>query len=141
MSATMAWSVVNGILVTVHSAAPPRDDEWTRYLRDAGTTGLTGNLVLTDGGGPNAMQRKQIEELPQIRLLPTAVVTTSRLVRGIVTAISWMGKNIRAVAPTALDAAFDYMQVKPVARASLLSTIERLRAQHKPAPSESSQAR
>ena len=59
--------------------------------------------------------------------LPKAVVTTSRVVRGIVTATSWLGSNVRAFAPSNIDEAFDYLDVPKPLRAGLLERVALLK--------------
>ena len=46
-------------------------------------------LVVTDGGGPNAAQRKVIVEAYGPAPVPVAICSSSRAARAIVTAISW----------------------------------------------------
>jgi hypothetical protein len=86
-----------GYLVLLHREAPPTDDEWTAYLEGvrkqlAGATARVHAIVATDGGGPNANQRKQLAALlPKGEgTLLTHVFTTNVVVRGIVTAFHWL---------------------------------------------------
>jgi len=127
--ANMLWRLEGPILVCVNAAENPTDAEWTRYL-DAGRAALPkckGILVVTDGGGPNAMQRKQIDEMPEARDLPVAVVTASLAARGIVTAISWFGKAIKAFAPHQVPEALGYLGLAPSEAAAACATVALLK--------------
>ncbi len=91
-------------LVLIHTSATPAPDEWHAYVAQVSSLLAEGprlfhSFVATDGGGPNAAQRKElayaIEAGPGDLL--THVFTTDSLIRGIVTAFSWITKS-RAVA-------------------------------------------
>jgi DNA-binding LacI/PurR family transcriptional regulator len=96
--------MVGHTLVVVHGATHPSDDDWAIYLdalrRDGAA--MHAQLVVTEGGTPTSAQRKASLELAQLwdQTPPTAVVTSSILARGAVTALSWfMKERIRAFAP------------------------------------------
>jgi hypothetical protein len=124
--ATMAHVVSDGIQLAVHDESPPTDAEWDAYLAEAASS-VRGTLVVTDGGGPNAKQRAAIANIAGIAELPTAIITSSILARGIVTAISWLGKNIRAFSPAEIGAAMDYLGIGSSKRAELSQRIARLK--------------
>lgn len=84
-------------LVLVHTAEAPRHDEWNEYLRLVGSTLAEVKMPLhifiaTDGGGPDATQRKDLATLVKSgsREGFSHIFTTSGLVRGIVTAFRWI---------------------------------------------------
>lgn len=87
-------------LVLLHSADQPTVAEWTGYVQEveAALPGARGTLhifVATDGGAPNAAQRKQLAEAFDRSSTPalTHVFSTSAFVRGVVTAFSWMTRS------------------------------------------------
>ena len=104
------------IAVAVYGESGPTESEWKEYLRVLSKLEGSGNklLVMTAGGGPNTIQREELERLTvsldeQVR---AAIVTTSRVVRGIVTALRWFrSDNYRAFDPKDLKAAFTYLQL------------------------------
>ena len=67
--------------------------------------------------------------IAEIGQLPVAVVTASLAARGVVTALGWLGKNIRAFAPLDLPQAFTYLGVKEEARLDLMQAVAKLRSQ------------
>ncbi len=91
-----------------------------------GTIERVGFLVFTVGGGPTAGQRADIRAFLGGRHLRAAVVTTSRLTRGIVKAIGWFNAEVRAFAPADVARAFRHVEVGPGDEAALWTEIDRL---------------
>lgn len=132
MVTTMRYAPEGAVFVTVHSAEPPSDEEWTRYLEVSKTHfgSLRASLIITDGGGPNSRQRALLtERYPEFGPVPVAVISDSPLTRGIVTALHWLGKNIRAYRPTDLAGAFAYLSVPVPDREALLHRVAMLRSE------------
>src|SRR5215470_10452637 len=106
---TMATSVYEGslvIVVALHGHAFPSDADWTEYvsvvrdvLAEQGPTGRARGIAITDGGGPTARQRALFVEASEGAKIIGAVVTASRLARGIGRALSWVHPEIKAFAP------------------------------------------
>lgn len=97
-----AFELCGSTMVVVHGTHPPTDAEWREgldYTRSI-VHAVRGQLVVSAGGGPTPHQRKTLHELFSKRIdgtPPTAVVTSSAIARGIVTAFSWVVKDkIRA---------------------------------------------
>jgi hypothetical protein len=70
-------------------------------------------LVKTDNAGPNSVQRNQLNQLAASKrtTLRVAVLSTSTLVRGIVTAFSWMGSlQIRGFGDADVAGALAYLE-------------------------------
>jgi hypothetical protein len=96
---SMAYREIGPVLLQVHPAHPPTDEEWDAFLRSARRVTFQGCrkvLVVTAGWGPDVKQRamagKIVEGIPML----SAVVSDAPLVRGIVTALSWFNKGIRS---------------------------------------------
>jgi DNA-binding LacI/PurR family transcriptional regulator len=106
----MALEMAGRTLVVVHGVTHPSDADWERYL-DAlrrNAAAIDSQLIVTDGGSPTSAQRKASLELAShwAQTPPTAVVTSSVLARGAVTALSWFMKDrIRAFPPDEFDEA------------------------------------
>jgi hypothetical protein len=103
--------------VVVHASVAPSAADWTAMLHamDPRTRAI---LVLVPPGcpGPSAAQRKETADhwLGHGDMPPTAVVTDSRLHRGIITAINWLvGNGVKA-----------YATPSPEARQHLDATVE-----------------
>lgn len=88
----------------LHTAAPPDAAAWRAYVASVDETlavssGCVHLFVATDGGGPDAAQRKELAAVlaRDDRNGLTHVFTTSAFTRGIVTAFRWIARA-RAVA-------------------------------------------
>lgn len=125
--------MVGRTLVVVHGVTHPTDRDWAIYL-DAlrqNTQKIGAQLIVTDGGSPTSAQRKASLELAVgqwDRVPPSAVVTSSVLARGAVTALSWFMKDkIRAFAPAEFDEACVFIGAS-AERTTLREVVTRLRA-------------
>ena len=140
----MACSYVDGVFLEAHDHSPPSDEEWDalleklpRFAEEARRTGSLprGALIVSDGGAPNPRQRKELARVTWatgLAGLPKAVVTSSALVRGVVTALNWLGSETRAFAPHELPHALEHLGVPEGHRPGLLLEITKLRAELSP---------
>ena len=123
MPKTMVWGEHRGVVLAVHSECDPSDREWGGFVGLCEASRGTAILIVSNGGGPNSAQRAEIDRLSYWRDRPTAIVTESAIARGIVTAILWTGKNIRAFYPHQIDDAFDYIAVVAAWRPELVRAL------------------
>jgi hypothetical protein len=97
---TMIFKEWTGVLLCVHGPTDPRPEEWAAYVEYCLQLPASCNkaLVVTDGGGPNATQRRVLQEryLSQHKEYLVAVMTDSSVVRGIVTALNWFNPQTRS---------------------------------------------
>lgn len=122
MRNVIAERVSDQLIVAVYSAKTPEDEEWREYLDVLSTLeGDQSMLVLSAGGGPNTLQRRDLEAVTRRHDGRVAVVTTSRMARGIVTALSWLGTNIKAFDPRSIDDAMAYLELDEPLRASAMT--------------------
>lgn len=130
LPATMSFEFVEGIFVGVHTEAAPREDEWQHHCehieRVRDRTG--GVVVYTEGGGPTTNQRQQLRRaLGELSPPPTAILTASPIVRGIITSINWFfkGERVAAFSPSDYAAALVHAGVERGAmRVSVLRSLE-----------------
>jgi hypothetical protein len=125
----MAFKVIDRLFLVVYGTKDPTDDEWRAYIADVERHGIdrTMQLVFTEGGGPTAPQRRFLEELLAGRTVPVAVMTSSSSIRLMVTAMSWVNREIRSFPPTGLYDALAYLEI-PASRAELIEReIKKLR--------------
>jgi DNA-binding LacI/PurR family transcriptional regulator len=122
--------MVGRTLVVVHGVTHPGDKDWAIYLdairQHAGS--IEAQLIVTDGGSPNSAQRRASLELSAAHPAPpSAVVTSSVLVRGVVAALSWFMKDrIRAFSPAEFDEAYAFIGAS-AQKAALGDAVARLR--------------
>jgi hypothetical protein len=116
------FDVTPGGIVVQISRGEPSDTEWNAYLdclveRDLG---LRCAICFAYGAsGPNTSQRKALSErtLHVWRRIPFAMISDSRVMRGVMTAINWLfnGKDVvsQAFSSSELEAAYRFLQLSP----------------------------
>ena len=112
MQPTMAWRFEGRLLVVVHGAQSPTNLAWQRFLTEALERGSGAHariLVVSHGGGPDGDQRKQLARAIGATPAPTAVMTTSTLVRGITAAMTFFNRSMIAVGLDDSDAAYKHL--------------------------------
>lgn len=112
---TMQFRFVDGFVVGVHKADGPLPGEWTAHCDDLHRRrrDIRGVIIFTAGGGPSSKQRGELRDALMGQADPTAILTTSGLVRGIITSLNWFfpGPNqVEAFAPAAFREAFAFVQ-------------------------------
>lgn len=130
---TLAFGRVDRCVLLVHSEEAPTDREWDAYIDfvNAQLPDRIRILVVSNGGTPSAPQRNQIKDVATQfpdKTIPTAVITTSVLARGAVTAINWFFKNVRAFAPMEIAEALKFLEIPPEAEAPVQQALAELQA-------------
>jgi hypothetical protein len=117
------------LMVFVSGEASPSELEWQGYLRtleDAvqrarQTGGPLNFFIFVDEGAPNPKQRGAVVDALRGLSTHTAVVTTSKLARHLITVFGWFGLTLRGFSPLQLEAAAEYLELAP---GRLLEVIE-----------------
>ncbi len=121
------------LVILVHSKDAPSDAEWKVYTDDMRKwcQQIRGILVLSEGGGPNGVQRGELEAAlgNDTFKAKTAVVTLSRIARGIVTAISWFSPTIKAFSTLQIPSALEYLEIPTKSHDGVTLAIKGLRQQ------------
>ena len=115
---TMAFAVVGNLIVTLHGSRSPVAEEWDEYVKalkkisfsESDPTRLR-NIVFTDGGAPNSVQRKAVNDIVSSKSVRSAIVSSSPLVRSVVTAFSWFNSSIKVYPPDDVDGAFQHLNL------------------------------
>lgn len=124
------WSAPDGtlkVVLSLHRKDAPSDQAWIEYIESfvAALAEVQGDarrirgLAISDGGGPTAKQRDQLNAFMRHSTEgrgTVAIVTSDSIVRGIVKALSWFNPMARAFAPDELSRAIDYLGLTPVQR-------------------------
>lgn len=113
-------------MLLAHGAEPPADPEWHAYvegLHQLDGSGGVGVVVLTDGVGPNALQRKMMTGFK----MKSVVITTSKVARGIVTALGWIGAAVSAFPPEQFDEALLSVDVPRFDVPAIMASMAKMR--------------
>jgi hypothetical protein len=121
----MLQSLVEGVRIVV-SERPLTDAEWEEQVRIAlaWVPQTSGVIVVTEGSGLTSKQRSMYAKHQSLLSQPTAIVSSSAVMRGIVTAMSWLGAKHQAFSPQRMDLAFEFLGVPPATRQRVLREIE-----------------
>jgi hypothetical protein len=124
MSETMGWSSDGRVSVTVHGPSTPSASEWQAYVNHIRSfPDLRGRrvLVLSHGGGPDALQRKALGEANRVAGPATlAIVTDNRVMRAVAAALAPFNPLIRCFAPSELKRALAYLDLTPSEQSAAL---------------------
>jgi hypothetical protein len=129
LSTNMLWGEKCDVAMAVHTEQAPSDGEWDGWIELCAkrTPNRLGFLIFSDGGGPSGVQRSKLSRIPELKMIPSAVVTSSAIGRGIVTAVAWLGTKVRAFAPLHVRDALDFLRVPEERRYEVLREVASLR--------------
>lgn len=121
--------VVDDLLTCFGTAGPISDRDWTDFLTQLKKPAITRYIGTSIGATEaNSVQRKAAAEVFKSRKIPVVVVTDANIVRGIVTAVSWLGVNIKAFDWPDLRKGLDYLGVTGSQQDRAVESIMRLKA-------------
>lgn len=96
---------IGNTVICVLNAVAPSDQQWDEYMKVVkklfGEVGFeaASSLSITDGGAPTGAQRSLVNDFLKGRSARTSIISSSSLVRGAVTALSWFNPAIKTFAP------------------------------------------
>ena len=123
-----AWAREGELLVSFYVPGPIPDPIWQAYC-DAVADLRVEKVLATSVGSVEVtpVQRRNMAEVLQRRSLAIAVITDELLVRGLVTAVSWLGvQQLQAFPWRKLDAALDYLDPS-VERTRVVARVDEVR--------------
>lgn len=112
MGCTMAWRTEGRLNVVYHGPLAPTNLEWQRYVTDAVTSTPRSDrrvVILSRGGSPDGHQRQTLMDALRGHPHPVALLTDKVLVRAAISAMSLFNPSMKAFAPTAFEAAGDFL--------------------------------
>lgn len=114
MNCKMAWSTNYGVMIVASTDGDIADSDWDRILADMEKYPINNYLGVTTGTTTaTPLQRKRVSDILTRRGISTAIITDSRLTRGLVTAVSWFTKNIKAYSHADLSIALARLNLTP----------------------------
>lgn len=107
---TVAIGIVEDVLLWANGPGVPDEDDFNKVMEFIKQQDkLSAMVVVTaDNATLNSTQRKSMNDLWQNHGLKMAVLTTSRLARGVLTALKWFGVASRHFEPSDLSGALEY---------------------------------
>lgn len=110
----MAWRRMGRLVVTVHSSEVPDEGDWDEYIGQVDAVLPLESqriLVISAGGGPNALQRAKMTDVLDGAKVPVAIMTNSWLMRGAGIAVSWFNPSLRIFGARSLEPAQEYLNL------------------------------
>ena len=108
------WTEIDDLMIGYSTEGRIVDDVWQKFIHDLKTKPIKKYLGVSIGYLEiTSLQRKQAADALKGRGVSLAVVTEEKLVRGIVTAASWLGVNVKSFAWSELRAALHHLAVPP----------------------------
>jgi hypothetical protein len=125
--AIFKWVKQGDVMVAVNTAGNLGDELWARFMEDLSALDYKCHIGASMGILElSAAQRKQAATALRGNGVQVVVITDDVLVRGVVTAVSWLGANVKSFAWKDTDRAFARLGVLD-RKTSLMATIEGLR--------------
>jgi hypothetical protein len=109
------WIVLGDLMVSFTRPGKEGPDAlWQTFAKDL-SKGI-GRYLATSVGTVEvtSVQRKLVADVLRNRNIPTAAVTDERLVRGLITAVAWLGADIKPFAWADLHGAIEYLRVPSI---------------------------
>lgn len=128
------------VIMFLHTRHALSREEWNESLALIGRCAKAGDfrrlrvLVVSDGGGPDATQRAELQELfkRQDHLLKTSVMLTSVIARGIVAAVSWFNPHIKSFSPRQFGEALSHLGLPSATAPRLLHEFSEMQRELSP---------
>lgn len=116
------WHRVGDIVVTATIGGVIDDELWDSFLRFIDADGVRVLFCLTsnDVAGITAIQRKKAAEVMSRRAFSAVVLTDSRVIRGVLTAMSWLGAQFQPFRWNQIDEAARQVIDSPALHAQLV---------------------
>lgn len=121
-----SWAIVGDrLLISLTQAGPIPDARWQHFLRDLRESRVPYVLGTSVGSvDVNSVQRKSVAELLKGKRI--AVVTDHRVARGIVTALGWLGLDIKSFSWSQLTQSVDYLGVEGIKTDDIVAVVTKL---------------
>jgi hypothetical protein len=120
---TLAYDRIDTALIVVHAAKPPSDSDWNRLMREP-LVATKGCIVVAGATKLDAKKRRLLAENVKNLDIKVAVLVSSSVARGIVTALGWLVGGYRAFEMSELEQAAAYVGL-PTARAADVQRVVR----------------
>lgn len=122
------WALVDGLLISFSKTGAIPQDRFEGYLDALRHKGVTHMLSISTGATTiDSVQRKNSADLAKEKGVRIAVVLDSAVARGVITAFSWLGVNIKSFGPGKEKDALDHLGIPHSAHDEILSVVQKLK--------------
>ncbi|MCA9684406.1 MAG: hypothetical protein KC457_19585 [Myxococcales bacterium] len=107
---SLAHGQFDDVYLVVHYTSVASAEDWKRFITSANEAPKLGGLLVVAGGAKlEADQRNDIRDLYEKHKMKIGVLSDSRITRGITTALSWFGIQVRAFRSSELAGLAEYL--------------------------------
>lgn len=125
----MKWVKSGEVMLNVTTAGHVNDELWASFVAELGAHDYKCYIGASLGVlEVNALQRKEAAAALRGNGVAVAIITDDVLVRGVVTAVSWLGANVKSFAWRDFDRALGRLGVSE-RKDDLVPLLERLRSE------------
>ena len=125
------WIVEDGVMVALSAPGPISDEVWKEFVKDLGTKPITRYLGVNIGAVQvSSTQRKAASDVVRRRGIQLAVVTDEKLVRGMVTAVSWLGVDVKAFSWAELREAIEHLGIRQPQAEKIMDVVAKLKVDY-----------
>lgn len=122
------WEINGDVLVAITAPGTIDTATWNKFIESLKKPEVRKVLNFVRGEVTiDAVKRKQAADTVTERKLEVTVVTDNRLTRGVLTAVSWLGANIKAYSWSDMEKALDRIGASPTDRSRILQVAEAFR--------------
>jgi hypothetical protein len=124
----MKWVVIKDVVVHASTAGEIPGHVWQQFLGDLKKKRVTKALGLSLGqAAVTSLQRKEASEVSKAQNIKSAIVTDDSLVRGVLTAMSWLGANVKPFSWAQLGDAIKFLELDTDTESLVLGAARSLR--------------
>lgn len=122
------WVIIQGLMVTFSTTGTVSPERFQKFLNTLQQGSITHLLSISEGSATiDSVQRKLAADIAKHKNMRIAVVIDSAITRGLITAFSWLGVNIKSYGPGKEEDALKYLGVPGLDIPQAIDAIQKLR--------------
>jgi len=122
------WAISGELLVAFARSGTVSKDRFQEYMDAVRKRNIVYMLSITEGSAIiDSVQRKAAADLAKEQSIRIAVIIDSAITRGLVTALSWLGVNMKSFSPDQLPDAVKYLSVPGIELEHIAAMVKHLR--------------
>jgi hypothetical protein len=131
MNDSLKWVIVDSWIISLGVAGHIPNDRWQSFMDAIKSVPITHYLAMAIGSvEPNSLQRKEVFEFTKIKGIRVAVITDEKMVRGVVTAASWFGVDVKSFSWGQLPEAMRHFGATKSFEERALKAVTKLKSSH-----------
>lgn len=119
------WLVVDDLIISLTQEGRIEDELWNKFCSDAMTPGVTCHLGVAIGN-PTISSVQRRASVDALKNKQVTAIMNSNIARGVVTAVGWLGLDIRGFAWKELDTALQRVKSTTLSAAEIKKLLEAL---------------